>query len=105
MSADLSYGVYNSTEEPVLADEKTLIVVFKLSLLEGHLLSLMLSKPWVDKHDVPEITYALRQAIYMLRRKVEPIGMWIVNDGAGRYSIADPGKLALARAVQKALVR
>jgi hypothetical protein len=83
------------TEErdvPVLADQKTLIAVFGLSLNEAGYLQKLLESNWVHKDEFPEVSYPARQVIYALRKKLEQRRIWIINDGRGQYSIPPTDK-------------
>jgi hypothetical protein len=61
---------------------------FDLSPLEARFLRVLLLQADASKKDFPEISFALRQLIYTLRKKLEKIGgVYIVNDGYGHYSI------------------
>jgi hypothetical protein len=96
------------TEEPVVkvipADEKTLRTVFRLSVTEARLLNLLLKQEWVGQEDFDAIDYSLRQIVYTLRRKIRPLGLRaIVNDGRGRYAVSTAGKVAISRAIERAL--
>lgn len=69
---------------------------FALSPLEAKFLRILLREPDASKKDLPEITFAIRQLIYTLRKKLEKIGgVYIVNDGGGRYSIPRVSKKVL----------
>jgi hypothetical protein len=69
---------------------------FSLSPLEARFLHVLMTRPDASKADLPEITFAIRQLIYTLRKKLEKIGgIYIVNDGGGRYSIPRVSKKLL----------
>lgn len=69
---------------------------FALSPSEAKFLRILIAKRDASKKDVPEITYAIRQLIYTLRKKLEQIGgIYIVNDGRGRYSMPKISKKLL----------
>lgn len=69
---------------------------FDLSPLEAKFLRVLLMRPDASRHDFPEVTFAVRQLIYTLRKKLEGIGgVYIVNDGGGHYSMPRPSKRLL----------
>jgi hypothetical protein len=90
--------------EPVHADEKTLMFVLGISPMEARFVQAMLStNEWVGKDELPEVKYSIRQVIYTLRAKLEPKKIWIINDGNGRYSIPPTCKAIIRRAIEVAL--
>jgi hypothetical protein len=86
---------------PVPADEKTLIAAFGLSPMEARFLQGMLNSVWVGKEELPEVSFSIRQVIYMLRKKLEMDRVWIINNGRGRYSITPDGKRALSAKLKR----
>ena len=97
------------TTEPdihVPADEKTLMSVFKLPVLEARFLHAMLNTKggWVGKYELPAIQYSIRQTVYKLRNKLEAMDrrIWVINDGDGRYAITPTGKKIIKELLEKA---
>lgn len=69
---------------------------FDLSPLEARFLKALLGRPSASHDDFPEVTFAIRQLIYTLRKKMEAIGgVYIVNEGGGRYSMPRSSKRLL----------
>lgn len=66
---------------------------FDLSPLEAKFLRVLIAKRDASQADFPEATFAIRQLIYTLRKKLQKIGgVYIVNIGDGRYSIPRTSK-------------
>lgn len=88
---------------PVVIDKQTLLSVFELSPTEAEFLHvLLLSDKWVGREDFPEIPYPIRQVIYTLRKKLRgSYGVFIANDGEGRYAMAYQYKKILQHVVAK----
>jgi hypothetical protein len=90
-------------QEPVIsvpADEKTLIQVLKLAPVEAKFLQAMLVHSWVSEEECPEIGNSKRQIVFVMRRKLEPIGILIINDGSGKYSLPPISKTYLKNAIE-----
>jgi hypothetical protein len=87
VSMSLMKFITEEKDVPILADQKTLIAAFGLSLNEAGYLQKLLESNWVHKDEFPEVSYPARQVIYALRRKLEAKRIWIINDGRGKYSI------------------
>jgi len=87
-----------------LADEKTLMSVFGLPLLEARFLRAMLDQEWVGRAELPAIQYSVRQLVYKLRTKLgaQNPRIWVVNDNKGRYGITWTGKQAIRQIIEKA---
>lgn len=69
---------------------------YGLSPSEARFLSVMIAQKNAGKADVPEISYAIRQLIYTLRKKLQKTGsIYIVNEGGGRYSMPNISKRML----------
>lgn len=87
----------------VPADEKTLMSVFDLPMLEARFLHAMLDQPWVGKDELPAIKYSIRQIVYKLRLKLESFDrrIWVINDGGGRYGITPTGKQVIKELISK----
>ena len=86
-------------------DEKTLMHVFKIPLLEAKFLHAMLDQEWVGEEELPAIKYSIRQLIYRLRTKLETMDkrIWVINDSNGRYGVTPTGKEVIKDIVRKAL--
>lgn len=66
---------------------------FELSPLEAKFLRVLIAKRDASQADFPEASFAIRQLIYTLRKKLQKIGgVYIVNIGDGRYSIPKTSK-------------
>lgn len=95
------------TQEPdivVPADIKTLMHVFSLQPLEAKFLQAMLaSKTWVGKDELPAIKYSIRQIVFKMRAKLDPLHIVIINDGAGKYALLPDSKLVAKRMIEQAL--
>lgn len=88
---------------PVQADVKTLMRVFALSPMEAKLVHAMINNSWAGPTEIPESRASIRQTIFTMRRKLQgPHGIWILNDGQGRYTLPPSSKMALARALERA---
>ena len=87
-----------------LVDEKTLMGVFNLPLLEARFLRAMLEHEWVGKEELPAIQYSVRQLTYKLRTKLGAMdpSIWVVNDNKGRYGITWTGRQAIRQIIEKA---
>jgi hypothetical protein len=89
--------------EPVIsvpADLKTLMLVLKLAPLEAKFLQAMLEHAWVGIEEVPDLRNSKRQVVFVIRRKLDPKNILIVNDGAGKYCLPPSSKLALKRVIE-----
>jgi hypothetical protein len=97
---------FMTTEQDILvpADEKTLMSVFDLPMLEARFLHAMLNRTWVGKDELPAIKYSIRQIAYKLRLRLEARDrrIWIINDGSGRYGVTPTGKLAIKGLIERA---
>lgn len=93
------------TQEPeisVPADVKTLMLTFALPPMEAKFLRAMLdSRAWVGKDELPEVRYSIRQVIFKLRAKLDPLHIWVVNDGAGKYSIPPSSKIIAKNLIER----
>ena len=81
--------------EPVIhvpADHKTLMLVLKLGPMEARFLHAMLEHPWVGTEEMPDLKNSKRQTAFVMRRKLDPKGVLIVNDGAGKYCLPPTSK-------------
>jgi len=84
------------------AEASLLSAKFKLSPLEAKFLYLLITRRDAAKEDLPELTFAARQLIYTLRKKLYHIGsVYIANDGNGRYSIPKISKQVLREELRK----
>lgn len=89
--------------DPLLDAEANLLSAkFKLSPLEARFLQILITRADGAKEDMPELTFAIRQLIYTLRKKLDRLGgVYIVNDGNGRYSIPRISKQLIREALSK----
>lgn len=94
------------TQEPevsIPADVKTLMLTFKIPPLEAKFLQALLAQDWVGKDELPVIRYSARQLVYKLRAKLDPMGVFIVNDSATRYALPPSSKVMAKLLIEKAL--